>query len=90
MPPASRHSCSSAECGFDAAAFTRDVGAGILPSWATIATANSALPFDQKQRDWQVGGVVRGRGPQMSAGDTRRSAGNTRRGWGLLGPDTRD
>ncbi len=42
------------ECGFDAAAFTRDVGDGILPSWEGIARRRGGLPFTQQQRDWQL------------------------------------
>eukprot|EP00197_Chlamydomonas_leiostraca_P011064 CAMPEP_0202880098 /NCGR_PEP_ID=MMETSP1391-20130828/34571_1 /ASSEMBLY_ACC=CAM_ASM_000867 /TAXON_ID=1034604 /ORGANISM="Chlamydomonas leiostraca, Strain SAG 11-49" /LENGTH=335 /DNA_ID=CAMNT_0049562549 /DNA_START=258 /DNA_END=1265 /DNA_ORIENTATION=- len=50
---------STKECGFDAAAFTRDVGDAILPSWHNIAATRSQLPFTQQQRDWQL--IRRGR-----------------------------
>ena len=38
---------------FDAMAFTRAVGNGLLPSWLPIAQRRHALPFSQQQREWQ-------------------------------------
>jgi coproporphyrinogen III oxidase len=45
---------STAECGFEAGAFTRDVGDAILPSWRGIVAARGGLPFTAAQRDWQL------------------------------------
>lgn len=44
----------SAEAGFDAGAFVRDVGDNVLPSWRAIAARRRAEPFTQQQRDWQL------------------------------------
>jgi coproporphyrinogen III oxidase len=38
---------------FDALAFTRAVGDGILPSWLPIAEKRAHLPFSEAQRNWQ-------------------------------------
>ncbi|KAL6763863.1 coproporphyrinogen III oxidase [Haematococcus lacustris] len=45
---------SSSDGGFDAAAFTRDVGRGILPSWQHIAETRGGHPFTQAEREWQL------------------------------------
>jgi coproporphyrinogen III oxidase len=34
--------------------FVRDVGHGILPSWAPIVEARRAQPFTEEQRQWQL------------------------------------
>ncbi|KAJ9528200.1 hypothetical protein QJQ45_014161 [Haematococcus lacustris] len=45
---------SSSDGGFDAAAFTQDVGRGILPSWQHIAETRGGHPFTQAEREWQL------------------------------------
>lgn len=42
------------EQAFDAGQFTRDVAAGILPSWRDIAQRRRAEPFTDEQRQWQL------------------------------------
>jgi coproporphyrinogen III oxidase len=39
---------------YDLEAFVRDVGDGIIPSWAPIVERNRGLPFTPAQRDWQL------------------------------------
>ena len=34
--------------------FVKDVAEGILPSWRDIATKRQAMPFTDKQRQWQL------------------------------------
>jgi hypothetical protein len=47
------HGCIQ-ECGFDAAAFTREVGNGIMPSWVSIAQEHGGKAFTEDQRQWQL------------------------------------
>ena len=39
---------------YDVEAFVRDVGNGIIPSWAPIVERNRDLSFTPAQRDWQL------------------------------------
>ncbi|KAG1663549.1 hypothetical protein FOA52_003177 [Chlamydomonas sp. UWO 241] len=50
---------SSEEVGFDVAAFTKDVGAGMLTSWLPYVEAKRGEPYTEAQREWQL--IRRGR-----------------------------
>lgn len=39
---------------YDVQAFVRDVGDGIIPSWAPIAEARRGTPVSEEQRQWQL------------------------------------
>jgi len=45
---------ASSKGGFDAEAFTRDVGKGILDSWVPIAEKHRHSKFSEKEREWQL------------------------------------
>lgn len=45
---------SSEEAHYNADAFVREVGNGILPSWLHIVEANRNKPFTEQQRNWQL------------------------------------
>lgn len=45
---------ASEECGYDAGAFVRSVGDGLLASWRPIVARHRQQPFTQQQRDWQL------------------------------------
>ena len=51
-----RHSTHPAHCSRAAPAmqFVRDVGDGILPSWAPIVERRRGQPFSEAQRQWQL------------------------------------
>lgn len=44
----------ASEAGYDVARFVRDVGDGILPSWAPIVERRRGQPFSEAQRQWQL------------------------------------
>lgn len=44
---------TAAAAEFDAEAFTRAVGRGIVPSWEGIVAARRGLPFSEEHRTWQ-------------------------------------
>lgn len=44
---------AAAAAEFDAEAFTRAVGRGIVPSWEGIVAARRGLPFSAEHRTWQ-------------------------------------
>lgn len=47
-------SASDSDGKWDVAAFVKDVGDGILPSWEHIADAHRHQPFTDAQRQWQL------------------------------------
>jgi hypothetical protein len=66
-PPTHPRPPAALQVPYDVPAFVRDVGDGILPSWAGIAGRRRRLPVSQEQRDWQL--LRRGRwGPEASGG----------------------
>lgn len=50
----SRSDLPSSEPRFDAEAFVREVGDGILPSWIPIVERRQGQAFTEPQRQWQL------------------------------------